>query len=63
MFQAVTEQRELVAQASAKTKAARRQVQRHKDAIAATMSTPAPTGNSVDYSQPVKPSNAEVWED
>lgn len=63
MFQAVTEQRELVAQASAKTKAARRQVQRHKDAIAATMNTPAPTGNSVDYSQPVKPSNAEVWED
>ena len=63
MFKAVMEQRELVAKASAKTKAARRQAQRRKDAARSTETPPPPIRDSVDYSQPVRPSNAEIWED
>lgn len=63
MFKAVIEQRELVAQASVKTKAARRQIQRRKDATRATATPPQPVRDTVDYSQPVSPSNVEVWED
>jgi putative transposase len=63
MFEAVRDQRELVEKAHAKTKAARRHVQRRKDAAQATIGASTSRGGSVDYSQPVKPSKAEVWED
>jgi putative transposase len=63
MFEAVRKQRELVEQANAKTKAARRHVQRRRDAVQGTRGTTTSRGGSVDYSQPVKPSKAEVWDD
>ena len=63
MFEAVLDQRALVDQANAKTKAARRSVQRRNDAANATMSEAKTTGGSVDYSKPVKPAKAEVWDD
>ena len=63
MFQAVLQQRALVAGAASKTKAARRQLQRRKDAARATMAAAPPTGSPVDYSQPAKPSKAEIWSD
>lgn len=63
MFEAVREQRELVEKASAKTKSARRQVQRRRDAAQTTMGSNRSIGAPVDYSQPVKPSKAEIWDD
>jgi putative transposase len=63
MFEAVRAQRELVEKASARTKSARRQVQRRRDAVQATMGATKSIGAPVDYSQPVKPSKAEVWKD
>ncbi len=63
MFEAVLDQRALVEKANSKTKAARRSVQRRNDAANATMSTAKTTGASVDYSKPVKPAKAEVWDD
>lgn len=62
MFKAVVDQRDLVAQATSKTKAARRQVQRRKDAALATMDRSRSGGSAVDYSQPVLPSDSEVWD-
>lgn len=62
IFQAVTAQRALIEQATAKTKAARRQSQRQKDAESATTGTTQSGGSTVDYSQPVKPFDAEVWD-
>lgn len=63
MFRAVLEQRALVEEARSRTRAARRQAQRHKDAALATITPQCPTGNGVDYSQPVAPSDAEIWDD
>lgn len=63
MFKAVLKQRDLVAGAESKTKAARRAVQRRKDATLATMGTARTGGHPVDYSQPVAPSDGEVWDD
>lgn len=63
MFEAVLDQRALVDKANAKTKAARRSVQRRSDAANATTSMAKTTGGSVDYSKPVKPAKAEVWDD
>ena len=62
MFAAVREQQDLVDRANAKTKAARRQIQRRADATKATTGAPASAGTSVDYSQPVKPAKAEIWD-
>ena len=70
IFRAVTAQRALVERAAAKTKAARRQSQRQKDAQHASVGVPPGTvlgatssgRHSVDYSQPVEPSDAEVWD-
>jgi putative transposase len=63
IFQAVTEQRALIASASSKTKAARRQLQRTKNSELATMDRKRSEGSPVDYSKPVMPSDAEIWED
>jgi len=63
MFEAIRLQRDIVDKASAKTKASRRQVQRRHDAHQATVQSPTSRGETVDYSQPVKPSRAEVWDD
>lgn len=62
IFKAVTAQRALIERATAKTKAARRHSQRRKDAQSATMGTTATPAGGVDYSQPVKPSDAEIWD-
>ncbi|MEO8250645.1 MAG: Mu transposase C-terminal domain-containing protein [Burkholderiales bacterium] len=62
MFEAVRIQRELVDSASAKTKAARRQVQRRKDAAVATTAVPPTRRESVDYSKPAKVSDSEIWD-
>ena len=62
MFDAVLDQRALVESASTTTKAARRSVQRRNDATTRTGAA-APLGPSVDYSKPVKPAKAEVWDD
>ncbi len=62
IFKAVTSQRALVELASSKTKSARRQLQRQKDAQFATMGAIPTAGNSVDYSQPVKPADSEIWD-
>ena len=48
---------------NAKTKAARRYVQRRRDAIRATTGNAKSREGPVDYSQPAKPSKAEVWDD
>lgn len=63
MFKAVVEQRDLVARAGAKTKASRRSAQRQKDAALATIVKRTPTGGTVDYTEPVQPSDAEIWND
>lgn len=67
MFEAVLDQRALVERANAKTKAARRSVQRGADAANATagkaIGSSKRTGDSVDYSKPVKPAKAEIWDD
>ena len=63
MFEAVLDQRALVDKANSKTKAARRSVQRRNDAINAQTGAAKTTGGSVDYSKPVKPAKAEVWDD
>ena len=63
MFEAVLDQRALIENANAKTKAARRSVQRSADAAGATIGAPTTVGGVVDYSQPVRPSKAEVWDD
>ena len=62
IFKAVTAQRALIERATARTKAARRHSQRYKDAQSATMGTTATAAGGVDYSQPVKPSDAEIWD-
>ena len=63
IFAAVTAQRALIEQATSKTKAVRRQTQRQKDARFGTMHATSTGGAAVDYSQPVTPSDAEVWDD
>jgi putative transposase len=63
MFEAVLDQRALVERANNKTKAARRSVQRRHDAASSTVRSAKTTGGSVDYSKPVKPAKAEVWDD
>jgi putative transposase len=63
MFEAVLDQRALVDQANSKTKAARRSVQRRSDAISASTGAAKTRGGTVDYSKPVKPAKAEVWDD
>ena len=63
MFEAVLDQRALVDKANSKTKAARRSVQRRSDAANTTTGAAKTTGGSVDYSKPVKPAKAEVWDD
>jgi putative transposase len=62
IFKAVTAQRALVEFASSKTKSARRLSQRQKDAQFATMGVLPTAGGSVDYSQPVTPSDSEIWD-
>ena len=63
MFEAVLDQRALVDQASAKTKAARRSVQRRSDAVNATIAKAKTARGAVDYSKPVKPAESELWDD
>ena len=63
MFEAVLKQLDILAQATSKTKAARRHVQRREDAALATMNAPRTGGRMVDYSQPVTPSDGVVWDD
>jgi len=62
IFQAVVDQRALIAQAAAKTRSARRQSQRRKDAGVDMTGRPRSEASVVDYSQPVLPSDAEVWD-
>lgn len=62
IFKAVTAQRALVELASSKTKSARRLSQRQKDAQFGTMGALPTAGGSVDYSQPVTPSDSEIWD-
>jgi putative transposase len=62
IFKAVNDQRALVSDATAKTKAARRQVQRQKDSESATMDRTRMGGEALDYSKPVAPSDAELWD-
>ena len=63
MFEAGRMQGELVDSANVKTNAARRQVQRRKDAAVATTGVAPPRRESVDYSKPVKVSDSEIWDD
>ena len=63
MFEAVLDQRALVDQANAKTKAARRSVQRRNDAVNATIGKAKTARGAVDYSKPVKPAESELWDD
>ena len=63
MFEAVLDQRALVDQANAKTKAARRSVQRRNDAVNATLGKVKTARGAVDYSKPVKPAESELWDD
>ncbi|ABM40102.1 integrase, catalytic region (plasmid) [Polaromonas naphthalenivorans CJ2] len=63
IFKAVVAQRALIANATAKTKAARRQSQRQSNAEFATMDRSRLGESAVDYSEPVLPSDAEVWDD
>ena len=62
IFTAVTAQRALIESAATKTKSARRNRQRHKDSQFATMSPTVTGAGAVDYSQPVKPADAEIWD-
>ena len=61
------DQRAVVEGANAKTKAARRNVQRRTDAARATQGdtprAPKRKGGSVDYSKPVKPAKSEIGDD
>ena len=61
IFQAVLKQRSLIEKASAKTKSARRLSQRSKDAGAATAAQRGVSESAIDYSQPVVPYDAEIW--
>ncbi len=63
MFEAVLDQRALIDQANAKTKAARRSVQRRSDAVNATIDKAKTARGAVDYSKPVKPAESELWDD
>lgn len=63
MFRAVIEQRALVDEAASKARAARRLTQRREDASFATIPAQHQGGDRVDYSQPVSPSDAELWDD
>ena len=63
MFEAVLDQRALVDQANAKTKAARRSVQRRNDAANSTTGKAKNARGAVDYSKPVKPAESELWDD
>ena len=63
MFEAVLDQRALVDQANAKTKAARRSVQRRNDAVKATIDKAKTARRIVDYSKTVKPAKSELWND
>ena len=62
IFQAVLKQRALIEKASAKTKSARRLSQRQKDAGAATGVRNRVSESAIDYSQPVVPYDAEIWD-
>lgn len=48
---------------NAKTKAARRSVQRRNDAVNATIDKAKTARGAVDYSKPVKPAKSELWDD
>ena len=61
IFQAVLKQRALIEKASAKTKSARRLAQRSRDAGAATAAPRGVSESAIDYSQPVVPYDAEIW--
>ena len=63
MFEAVLDQCVLVDQANAKTKAARRSVQRRNDAVNATTGKVKTARGAVDYSKPVRPAESELWDD
>ena len=63
MFEAVLDQRALVDQANAKTKAARRSVQRRNDAVTVTTGKVKTARGAVDYSKPVRPAESELWDD
>ena len=63
MFEAVLDQRLLVDQANAKTKAARRSVQRRNDAANATTGKVKTARCAVDYPKPVKPAESKLWDD
>ena len=62
IFKAVIHQRELVEAASAKTKSARKLAQRQKNAAQATQDRCRSVNSEVDYSKPVVPYEAEVWD-
>jgi len=62
MFKAVCQQRDLVDAANAKTKAARRSVQRGKDAANATAAPAVTRREPVDYSKPATLSKSEIWD-
>ena len=62
IFQAVLAQRELIEKASAKTKSARRLAQRQRNAQSATLDQVRQTPGTIDYSKPVEPYDAEIWE-
>ena len=62
IFQAVLKQRALIDKASAKTKSARRLSQRSKDAGEATVARRRVSDSTIDYSQPVVPYDAEIWD-
>ena len=62
MFEAVCQQRDLVDAANAKTKAARRSVQRGKDAANATAAPAVTRREPVDYSKPATLSKSEIWD-
>ena len=62
IFQAVLAQRELIEKASAKTKSARRLAQRQRNAQSATLDPVRQAPGTIDYSKPVEPYDAEIWE-
>jgi putative transposase len=62
IFQAVCAQRDLIERAAAKTKTARRQSQRNKNAASGTTGSSSSSKEAVDYSLPVTPADVEIWD-
>ena len=60
MFEAVIDRRALVEQANAKSKAARRSIQRRDDAVNANIDEAKTARGAVDWSRPVKPAASEL---